>query len=786
MDFNDNWYFYKESQEDKKIIVTLPYDAMIKEKRNISNPGGVNISYFAGGKYIYEKEFTLDSKPDSIVYFEFEGVYRKAHIYINDKEACYRSYGYTDFIFEATKYRNLNGKNRIKVTVDNSEQPNSRWYSGSGIFRPVSIYILPKNHIIPNSIKVTTLDYQKGLINIKAKLSDITSTKIDIFNYKNEIVYTEKIDSTANIDSNITLSNPELWSANNPRLYHLRITIPNEEENLEFGIRKITLDKEKGLLINGRRVILLGGCIHHDNGILGANTFEFSERRKVRLLKAAGYNALRMAHNPCSKALLKACDELGMYVLDEYVDCWYIHKTKYDYADEVSTNYQNDLKEMVDKDYSHPSVIMYSIGNEVSETESKKGAAFTKMLTDALHSLDSTRPVTCGVNISMNFMARLHLGVYSNKKASQGTKEKQRSIGSEHFNKLVNVFGAKMMEKIARTHLADVTTKESFSHLDIAGYNYGLSRYKHDLKKYPNRFVLGTETFCFEEGKFMALAKKNNRLVGDFVWAALDYLGEAGIGSWVSAKDKSIFTDKASWISAGSGRLDLLGDENREMAYSRTAWNQEVISMGVVSPLDYRLKHSPSAWKMSQALDSYSFEGEENHKTRVEIYSQANYIQLYQNGKLLTTRKKKNDNGFYSIKINYFPGTLKAVALGSDKKEISSYELKTAGKETILQAIAETDEIGKDGLSYIHLYITDSQGTIKPLEDASVKMDSLEGGQLLALGNACPFNKDGYSNSKTDTYYGKALAIIKPDSIGSIKASFSSSYGKAQVLVKVS
>ncbi len=385
----------------------------------------------------------------------------------------------------------------------------------------------------------------------------------------------------------------------------------------------VSCTPEKGLQINGKNVLLKGGCIHHDNGLLGACAYEFAERRKIRILLDAGYNAIRSAHNPCSKALLRACDEMGMLVMDEYIDGWYIHKTKYDYADEILDNYRKDLKDMVDKDYNHPSIIMYSTGNEVSETAQKKGIALTKSLTDRLHELDSTRPVSCGINYFFNFLSSMGFGVYSDKKVDEAAEnaKKKKAVGSEFYNTVAGIFGAGFMKTGATLYPCDVKTRDAYANMDVAGYNYGIKRYRHDLKKYPKRIILGSETFCADAYQFMQEAKRDKRIIGDFVWAAQDYLGEVGIGAWEYKDYAPRFDGGCGWVSAGSGRIDLTGKPLGEMAYTRVAFELEDLAIAVM-PVDHTKDvHSPSAWKMTNAMESWSWDGCDGNAAKVEVYT---------------------------------------------------------------------------------------------------------------------------------------------------------------------
>ena len=791
--FNDGWTFYRKGDEQHKKTVTLPHDAMISEKRDIDNPGGANISYFAGGTYVYEKDFELDFEEGGKVFFEFEGVYMWAKIYINGIEACYRPYGYTDFIFDATGFV-TRGKNHIMVVADNSSQPNSRWYTGSGIYRPVHLFVLPKEHILPRSIKIKTLDFRKGTISLKASFSEKTMALVEIFDRDGKQVFVKTYTDVSEVDEGIEIPNAHLWSVDDPYLYTAHIVLEKDEAKETFGIRQVELNLEKGLLINGKREILYGCCIHHDNGLLGAVGDPFSEERKVRIMKKAGYNAIRSAHNPISRALLDACDRYGILVMDEYADCWYIHKTMYDYASFATDWYKEDLKDMVDKDYNHPCVILYSEGNEVAETSQKRGIEFVDTMTKYLHSLDDTRPCTCGINIFFNALFSWGFGVYSDDKAKKeankkpGTKKKKKTVGSEFFNKLAGLLGADFMKFGATLPQSDRKTRDAFSKMDVAGYNYGIKRYRHDLKKYPNRFILGSETFCADSGKFYELSKNNPRVIGDFVWAGWDYLGEAGIGSWVAAENRDIYDDKAGWLLAGSGRIDILGNECAEMKYTRTAFRQQAIAMACISPRDYELGHSPSSWKLSWAHDCYYFPGYEGKKTEVEVYSQAPMVRLFLNDTLIGERRKHGPDGLYSFKIRYQPGVLKAVAFDETGKEIGSYLLASAKKDTELRLLPEQSSVDyRRELAYIRMWFTDEDGVVKRLDNDEIEVLEVKNGRLLGLGNACPYYKGSYLDSKTNAYYGKALAIVKPDEVkdGYLEFKVRSKYGESSCRIKI-
>lgn len=411
--FNDGWTCRHAGDSGKGKPVTIPHDAMLDEKRTQESLGGINIGWFEGFDYVYEKEFSVPQEyEDFRLVFEFEGVYRNAEVYLNGKRAGFRPYGYTNFYVEANEFLHFGMKNQIQVIARNADQPNSRWYSGAGIYRPVSLYMLPKKHIGINGVKISTVSIHPAVIDVKVETSASGELELEIFEGESlvsgqEPVASVKKSADGNFQMQLEIPNAKLWSTESPFLYTCRVRFEADEIEEVFGIRKIEWSAENGFLMNGNRVILRGACIHHDNGVLGACCYPEAEERKIRILKENGYNAIRSAHNPCSKALLDACDRQGMLVMDEFVDVWYIHKTEYDYVNHFAKWWKQDLKDMVEKDYNHPSVILYSTGNEVSETAQERGIRLTGQMTEYLHSLDATRPVTCGINIFFNFLSSI-------------------------------------------------------------------------------------------------------------------------------------------------------------------------------------------------------------------------------------------------------------------------------------------------------------------------------------------------------------------------------------------
>ena len=758
---NNNWIFYRLSKPEEKINVDLPYDAMFREPRDISFKGGDKVSFFKGDDYAYEKIINI-SDLNSEIYFEFEGVYHHPQIYINGELAYERQYGYSACLFNATKFLKL-GDNLIKVIAINSDQPNSRWYSGAGIYRNVHMYVLPKAHIIPRSFKVNTIDYKEGKISFKCLLNESAELKLEIFDKENSLVLKKEYEASKEIDDVLTIDNPKLWNAEHPYLYKAVASIKGQTEELKFGIRSIALNKKQGLLINGERVILFGACIHSDNALLGAESYKEVEYRKVRQLKELGYNAVRSAHNPICKDFLKACDELGLYVMDEYVDCWYIHKTKFGYSNYMEDNYEADLLDMVEKDYSHPSVIFYSTGNEVSETCESRGIELQRKMNEYLHGLDNSRLTTCGINVFFNGIAHTPIATYSDKKAEDEYNAEPKVEGSSDlYNTIANKIGADLMKKGAKLHIVDKNTRDAFKHMDVAGYNYGILRYKKDSKKYPDRFMCGTETFVFDAALFYETVKKYPRVIGDFVWAGLDYLGEAGFSAELNPNEFEYLKDRSGWLTDDCARKDILGDTTSEGDYTLVAFRKKVIDIGVISPYDLRSKCPKKAWRFNHAIRSYSYPGEEGNKCIFYIYSNAPLVEVYQNDKLIKKAKIKPEKCFIKFNGKYIPGTLKAVAKDEKGNVLGESMLKTASKEQKLHFYKEEyPELQR--FMYVHFSFGDNEGTVSPHKEYKIEISNVKGGKFLRLGNAASYNKIGYLSNKTPTYHARAMAIFEYD-----------------------
>lgn len=812
INFNTGWQYRHLDCPDAPVAVTLPHDAMLAEARSEDAPSGVNGCWFEGYDYLYEKRFTPEQElAGKALVLEFEGVYRCAEVWINGQRAAMRPYGYTNFYVDMTDLVKIGEENAIEVIARNAEQPNSRWYSGAGIYRPVTLWVGEPAHVTPDGVRIRTMEIirrqaeQVGELELVPRAVDAVievdvhttapgEVQVDVLDGET-VVGTVRSATEGDVTLSLRLTDAKLWSPEAPNLYTCRVRMGEDEYRSSFGVRTLTWGRE-GLCINGKRVILKGACVHHDHGVLGACCYPDAEERRVRLLMENGYNALRSAHNPCSKALLEACDRLGMLVMDEYIDHWYIHKTEYDYVQHFDSWWRQDLSDMVAKDYNHPSVILYSTGNEVSETAQERGIALTKELTEFLHSLDSTRPVTCGVNIFFNFLSSIGMGVYSDAKAKKEAEKaekrraagaapkKTKAVGSKFFNDMAGLLGDEFMKRGATLPPCDLKTRDAFAAMDIAGYNYGVYRYHHDLKKYPDRLILGTETFCNDAYRFWEHAKLEPRLIGDFVWAGQDYLGECSVGSWEYREYAPKYSG-CGWMTAGSGRIDLTGKPLGEALYTRVALEKERGPFICVRPVNHSgEKHSPSAWKMTNAMPSWSWRGCEGRKAHVEVYGRGAEAALYVNGRLVG-RRKLGKGCVAHFETPYESGRVDAMIYDARGRELSRHALLTAGEETVLRAEAEKATTQVNRLCYVRLRYTDRKGETKPMERGKINV-SVTGGKLLGLGSACPYYAESYLDTVTDTYYGEALAVLMADgSADSLTLTANDGEHTAEVVVPV-
>jgi hypothetical protein len=767
INFNLDWTC--SGNDGVKKPVTLPHDAMIHEKRDKNSPSKNSGAYFHGGVYEYEKSFSVPGEwTDKCVAFLFEGVYKNSTVYINGKEAGGCAYGYSQFYVTATGHLLFGQENVIKVVARNDDQPNSRWYTGAGIYRPVWLLLAGKKHIDFDGVKVTTLLYNPAKIRVDTAHTGGSAIRVEILD-GNQVVANSSGKMTE-----ISIPNAKLWSDTEPNLYECRVSLLEngaliDTVTVSFGIRVIEWSA-KGLFINGKETLLRGGCVHHTNGIVGACAFAKSEERRVRIMKEFGYNAIRSAHNPASTAMLAACDRLGMYVMDETWDMWYNRKSKYDYAGDFPSNYEYDVRTLVARDYNHPSVIMYSIGNEVSEPASLKGIQMTKDLVALFHKLDATRPVTAGFNLMIISRSAKGKGMYKDDGGLTLNEDvsNMNNMSSTMFN-LITSFVGPYMNNMANSKKTDAITSPCLDALDIAGYNYASGRYPLEAKAHPSRVIVGSETFMQDIVKNWEMVKKYPYLVGDFMWTAWDYLGEVGLGAWGYTADAKGFTKPYPWLLADSGAIDILGNSCGEVYLAQAVWDLLEKPMITVQPVNHpETKPSKSMWRGTNGIPSWSWKKFDSNSAVVEVYTRAAFVELLLNSKRLGKKRVKKYAAKFNVK--YVAGTLTAVAYDSAGREIGRNTLQSSFGKLQVRLTPEESSVEVGDIVYVNVDIVGNNGVVESNADTKPKIQ-VEGGELLGFGSANPRTEESYTSGEFTTYYGKAQAVVRANKAGIIRIS---------------
>lgn len=780
--FCRDWTWWRVGNEQQKQKVNLPHDAMLAEKRIPLLKEGAATGYFPGGTYIYEKIFQADQAwRDKTVMLEFEGVYQKASVFLNDEKVGGWIYGYTNFYVDLTDRLCFEKENVLRVIADNSQTPNSRWYTGSGIYRPVHLIIGNKQHVVPSGVKIITKSYEPAVIAVSVETTALApDTQIQVRVWKDGQILVEALGASCELP----IPNTQLWSTDAPNLYEMEVQLTQNGIVLDtvqetFGIRKLEWSAKTGLLCNGKAIKLRGGCIHHDNGPLGACEFDVAAYRRIKIMKKAGFNAIRSAHNPISKSLLRACDELGMYVMDESFDMWLKSKNDYDYSLYFEQEFEKDITAMIRKDFNHPCVVIYSIGNEIGDLGFIYGHEYHKQMVQLCQRLDPTRPVTN----SENTMVAIVKPSDKPKPKTEFTKgdvvdpcreiPSSKATGSKLINNLITLFPlmlSAIKPKTVRNNLGDMLENE-----DIVGLNYGnhVMEGLHEIA--PEFVLLNTETFPRSIGKNWPMVMRNDCLIGDFMWTGWDYLGEAGIGVVLYGKQPKQFSKPYPCIAAGIGSVDMTGYIESQGYYASVVWGIYDKPYIGVRPVNHAgEKTQLGQWRGTDTINSWTWTGCEGRNAEIHVFSQGAAVELLLNGKSLGRSQLKDY--IAKFKTPYQPGELTAISYDANGKEIARASLKTAGEEPLLTVVPEKTELIANGqdLAYINVAITDSEGVVKNLEQRRIHV-KVEGDAVLqAMGSGNPVTEERYLADSFTTYNGRMLAVIR------------SGYAPAEVQVTIS
>jgi beta-galactosidase len=784
--FNSGWTvgpnkgFFNMAPGEQPKPVTLPHDMMISQKRSPEAVSGVKKGYFPDGTYDYVKKFEVPIEyKEKRITFEFEGVYMNAMVYINGDFAGQHPYGYSNFYIKGDRFLKYGQENEIRVVTKSSDD--SRWYTGTGIYRNTKMMVAGLVHIAIDGVKITTpeISSERAIVSVATVVENeginlqTTSVITEIVDREGNTVAVDRAPLTAFAGERSTLRQrlyvrqPKLWNVDTPYLYSCRTRVMDGENVLDeerniFGIRSLSLDAEDGLRINGEVVKLRGACIHHDNGVIGAATIERAEERRIEILKEAGFNSIRMSHYPASKAMLNACDSLGMLVMDESFDVWTENKSNYDYALYFPTWWEQDIQAMVDKDFNHPSVIMYSIGNEIHETGSANGAAWGRKMAEKIRSLDSTRYVTNSINGFVSVQDTL---------VKMMRSRTQESGTSDVNTAMANAFD--MIKRVQAHEFVTHSVAESFAAVDIAGYNYADNRYVMDKELFPNRVIVGSETFPRDIANNWKLVKENGHVIGDYTWTGWDYLGESGLGR-VVYNDSLTAEGTATpfpYLTANCADIDITGHRLPISYYREIVFGvRKEPYIAVVRPEHYGKQPQMMPWSWSDSISSWSFEGYEDKPVKVEVYSDSDEVELFINGNSVGKASTGENNEFKGeIETYYTPGKIVAVAY-TNGEEISRTSLLSAGSILNLKVEADRTQIANNDndLSFVSISLVDENGIIKPLADRKVSVKVEGAGTLQGLGSGNPKTEENFFESTHTTYNGRVLAVIRPTEKGHI------------------
>ncbi len=791
--FNDGWSYREKATAFQEIggadgsewvEVALPHDALIGTTRSADAPRGETTGYFPGGAFEYRRTLHIaEEDKGKLIALEFDGVYRDANVYVNGALAGQDAFGYSRFLVRVDPFVNFGADNEIRV--DARTHLDSRWYTGAGIYRDVHLIVSNPVHVALDGLRVTTpdVDDEWATVVVSAEIESLlpTTTTARVV----AIIEDESGSEVGRRSTPVTLlpnttevarlqlfvGNPSLWSVDAPTLYRARVEVEVGEAvdstDTTFGIRTIQVDPARGLRINGVPVKLRGACVHHDNGPLGSVASRDAEERKVRLLKAAGFNAIRSAHNPASSALLDACDRLGVLVMDESFDMWTQAKTAFDYSFEFPQWWERDIEALVAKDINHPSVIFYSIGNEIPETGDRFGSLWGRRLAEKVRELDPTRIVTNGIN---GFVSVLDMVLEGRRRQAAAQQAAPAEGGG--VNTMMGAIGA-MMNQIQASPPVTSRTEESFAVLDVAGMNYGVARYEIDRELFPQRVIVGTETWPGDIDANWALVTAHPHVLGDFTWTGFDYLGEAGIGvlryKEANGDNRVTFATAFPGLTAFTGDLDITGFRRPVSYYRETVFGlRDEPYMAVHRPERYGqelIAQSPWAW--SDIVSSWTWPGSEGTRTQVEVYSDGDEVELFLNGASLGRKSVGQSRAFRAeFEIDYQPGELVAVAYRAGA-EAGRFALTTAEPDVRLALRAE-DEAKVGGLVYVEVLLEDGNGVVHNTADRLVSLTVAGPAHLQGFASGQPVTAESFTDAEHTTFDGRALAVLRVTGPGEI------------------
>ncbi|MFB6318971.1 sugar-binding domain-containing protein [Saccharicrinis sp. FJH54] len=718
---------YRETGEggiyrDKPVrIISGPFDSY--------SEGGPETGYTVGGIGWYRKVFHVGENDISRAFrIKFDGVYKDAEVWINGHKMGIHNNGYTPFEYNVTEYIRPGEDNVLAVKVTNTGR-NSRWYSGSGIYRHVW---LVKSEKIFHDDRYCKLEFSKvdtvsSILNFTAGIENITKDTtllrwlVQIEDADgNEVVLQEKMINVFaggphEFNMKLNIDHARLWNPEHPYLYTLHSTLfsglkPMDGHIISFGLRNISYSADKGFMLNGESVVLKGGNLPHDNGALGARAFDAAEFRKIKLLKDAGFNAVRTVHNPPSSALLAACDQLGVMVVEDLFDVWRVSRLPQDYHMYFDDNWKKDLASVVLRDRNHPSVMMWSLGDDVPERFDPGVEDMVKALSDEIKQYDNTRPVTAGI--------------------SRNSTEWKRA---DNF----------------------------FNLLDLAGYNYQSETYVPDHQRVPERVIWNSASYPYQAWNYWESVVKYPYVIGDFVWSAFDYLGDAGLGWYSKQGEPDVLYP---WTISYCGDFDITGNKRPQLYYRNTLWSSKPeVHLFIRNPKPVFGERSKIEWGWDDISPVWTWKGYESLFFEAVVYSNCDEVKLFSNGKEIAGKKMtpamKNTATFL---VRYEPGTLVAAGI-NQQKTVSTSTLKTSGFPAVIVLKPSKDILVADGqdLVYVDVEIHDDKGVLNPNYRIPLSFVVDGPGEIVGIGNGDPQNTESFQGPVKSTYNGKCQVIIR-------------------------
>lgn len=790
INIDENWTYRKGLLDSVGILksdpgekVNLPHDGMISTPVMPDAPAQSDMGYFSGALSSYTKNLFIPKEWEGdYIGLQFDGAMMNASVEVNGCKAGMQHNGYFPFYVDLTHLVSFGAENRITVNVNTSMQPNSRWYTGSGLYRGVALLHGPRLHILPDGVFVFTREVADGYAFLEAQVDVRNDTgenrlaEIEVILTREETpgiaaqakrVIQVNAGSIETARLSLTVGHPLLWDADHPNLYRVTVRAAGlgrfrthfqsdpdrtaDEAGVFFGIRTITADAVRGLRINGNPVKLKGGCLHHDNGLLGAVSLYEAEARKIRKLKEIGFNAIRTAHNPPSAALIEACDRIGMYVFDEAFDAWGIAKRGGDYSQFFAECWEKDLTAFVRRDRTHPSVLLWSTGNEIPERGGlNNGYTLAARLAETVRRLDGTRPVSNGIcSFWSGLDDELAEGISQAQNANDPAQELLWEKGTEPFT----------------------------NGLDIVGYNYLEDLYEKDHRLFPDRVMLGSENFPKEIGFRWPLVERLPYVLGDFTWTAWDYLGEAGIGKAVYVNHDDPLIEKGPWAlmpqtsspypwrTANDADIDITGCMRPQGAYRSVIWGSRETFLYVWPPEFFGKTELISPWGFPDVRSCWNFAGSEGKPVALLVFSGAQEVELLVNGRSAGRKPVTQEKPFpNSVRFEtvYAPGRVEAVSY-TDGTEVSRAVLETAGPPARIRLTPEKKEIIADGhdLICIPAEVTDAEGRLVPDAELPLSVNVSGCAVLAGFGSANPVTDGNYTSPETVSFRGKALVILR-------------------------